>query len=197
MTAFRKSSLHLLVVVVAVLATLTGASLLAPSRAFAGGSGSDVGSNGQHRRPFYVFGHNPNELSEVSGDLGAGANALEPDVMRFSDSAVFGTSNINSQAGPSGLFMYHDHVLATTRFPTTVESWLDSVHDDVVNGSNVALIAFDIKSAAAQSDLGLKLLQAVHSHLNYGAVNVNVIFSVAGMSDNGVFTQIIPLLGPR
>jgi hypothetical protein len=167
----RNRYLHLMVVV-AVLGALFSVSLVQPSRASAGGS------NGQHRRPFYDFGHNPNQLGEVVGDLNAGANALEPDVMRFSDNAVFGTSNINSQAGPSGLFMYHDHVLATTRFPTTVENWLEFVHDSVVGGSNVALIAFDIKSAAAQGDLGLKLLQAVRSHLNYGGVNVNVIFRV-------------------
>ena len=61
--------------------------------------------------------------------LDAGANALEPDVMKFSDSAVFcvGCGYINDSAGPSGLFIYHDDVLVTTRMPLTVEAYLDGV----------------------------------------------------------------------
>ncbi|MCU1345097.1 MAG: hypothetical protein JWL70_1363, partial [Acidimicrobiia bacterium] len=193
----RRSRFLRLTVVVAMLGAVLAATAGKVPNAVAGGSGSDLGSNGQHRRAFYNFGHNPNELSEVTGDLAAGANALEPDVMSFTDAAVAGFTNINSTAGASGLFMYHDHVIAATRLPTTVEDWLEAVHTKVVDGSNVALIAFDIKSAAATSDNGKKLLDAVHAHLNYGGVNVNVIFSVASEADGGVFSQIIPLLGAR
>src|SRR3954452_7368138 len=131
-----------------VLAAVLAASAVNAPRASAGGSSSDLGSNGQHRRPFYIFGHNPNELSEVDGDLAAGANALEPDIMSFTDDAhTPGFTYINPTAKESGLFMYHDHVLVTTRLPTTVEDWLEYVHTKVVNGANVALIAFDTKSA--------------------------------------------------
>ncbi|MDQ1725869.1 MAG: hypothetical protein QOG52_2897, partial [Frankiaceae bacterium] len=140
----------------------------------------------------------PNTFSEVTGDLDAGANALEPDVMSFTDLAMSPSDGqINGHAGPSGLFMYHDHVLLTTRLPDTVESWLDFVHAKVVAGQNVALIAFDIKSAAATAANGPKLLKAVHDHLNFGGVNVNVIFSVGSEDDSAIFSQLIPALGPR
>jgi hypothetical protein len=109
----RRDALVLTFLAVTLLATL---QVAAPA-ARAGGSASDLGSNGQHRRPFYIVGHNPNTLEEVAAFLDAGANALEPDVMKFSDSAVFcvGCGYINDSAGPSGLFIYHDDVLVTTR----------------------------------------------------------------------------------
>src|SRR4051794_26479392 len=106
----------MLMAVVSMMAGVLAVSAARTPAASAGGSGSDLGSNGQHRRAFYDFGHNPNELSEVTDDLAAGANALEPDIMSFTDAAhTPGGTNINSNAGPSGLFMYHDHVLVTTR----------------------------------------------------------------------------------
>ena len=71
------------------------------------------------------------------------------------------------------------------------------MHTQVLAGKNVALIAFDIKSHAATAANGPKLLTAVHDHLNYGGVQVNVIFSVGSRSDGAVFDQLIPALGPR
>src|SRR5690242_10593711 len=128
--ACRPGGRRLLSVAVAMMvasALLATVAVKAPPAA-AGGSPADLGSNGQHRRPFYIFGHNPNELSEVDGDLAAGANALEPDVMSFTDDAhTPGFTYINPTADESGLFMYHDHVLVTTRLPTTVEDWLEYV----------------------------------------------------------------------
>ena len=170
-----------------------------PAPAHAAGVAGSVGKNGAHRRAFYDFGHNPNSLDEMTGDLNAGANALEPDIMSFSDSAeVIGTSDhVNDHKGTSGLFMYHDSVLVTTRLPDTVESWMEAVHQKVLDGKNVALIAFDIKSAAATAANGPKLLAAVHDHLNYGGVHVNVIFSVGSESDGAVFDNLISALSPR
>jgi hypothetical protein len=52
-----------------------------PARA---GQKGGLGRNGQHARPFYIVAHNPNEISDIDAVLAAGANALEPDVMRFS-----------------------------------------------------------------------------------------------------------------
>src|SRR5436189_202635 len=95
-----------------VLAAVLAASAVNAPRASAGGSSSDLGSNGQHRRPFYIFGHNP-------------------------------------------------------------------------------------KGATATVASGGKMVTAVRNHLNYGAVNVNVIFSVAPQDDAAYFDQIIPQLGPR
>jgi len=147
------------------------------------------GRNSQHTRPFYIVAHNPNELSDVDAVLAAGANALEPDIMRFSDATVVGpadTDHVNDHAGPSGLFMYHDHVVITTRLPTTVEDYFDYVHHLIADiGVNIALITLDIKSAAASSGLVLNLQNAVHTHLNYGGVRVNVIYSVGSTSDIG------------
>ena len=39
-------------------------------------------SNGQARRPFWNFAHNPNELTDVDDTIKVGGNALEPDIMR-------------------------------------------------------------------------------------------------------------------
>lgn len=146
-----------------------------------------------YSRPFYIVAHNPNALNEVDTALAAGANALEPDVMRFSDKAEYYVGqHLNDYAGPSGLFMYHDNVLVTSRMPATVEAYLDHVHNLVKSGSNVALIVFDIKSPAATPDFGAKLLLAVRTHLNTDGVWVPVIYSVASTDDGGVFENIIP-----
>lgn len=194
-TRRRRVRVGLLVAASLVAAVLT-ATAVAPTPARAAGVAGSIGANGQHRRAFYNFGHNPNTFNEVSGDLTAGANALEPDVMSFSNDAFGPGGNINATAGASGLFMYHDHVAVTTRMPDTVESWLDFVRSQVVAGTNVALIAFDIKSAAATAANGPKLLTAVHDHLNHDGVAVNVIFSVASEDDSSILSQLIPNLGP-
>ena len=158
------------------------------------------GSNGQNARPFYNVAHNPNALSEATTAFDAGANALEPDIMRFAAGAISPEGvNINSQAGPTGLFMYHDDVLLTTRMPDTVESYFDTVHNLAKAGKNVALITLDIKSPAAQY-LGLdgarKLREAVATHLNYDGVNVNIVYSVGTTADSNYFMDNI-CLGPR
>ena len=157
----------------------------------------DTGLNGAHRRPFYIVAHNPNTLAEARDALAMGANALGPDVMRFSDEAYpLGQEGhiINNEADTSGLFMYHDHVRITTRMPETVEAYLDGLHNEVNNGKNLALIVFDIKKQAATADLGTKLREAVQTHLNYDGVKVNVIYSVGTLDDAAVFDAIIPLL---
>ncbi len=135
-----------------------------------------LGHNGERTRPFYIVAHNPNVPLDVDQALDAGANALGPDVMQFSSSATFLGYVINDYAGPSGLFMYHDNVDFPTRMPTTVEDYLEHVHSKVVSGYNVAMIEMDIKYPARRSVL--QLVDAVHQHLNYGGVNVSVIYGV-------------------
>jgi len=159
---------------------------------------SALGNNGQASRPFYIVGHNPNTFAEVIFDLAYGANALEPDVMRFSNSAkYYADRTINSEADDSGLFIYHDSVEVTTRMPDTLEAYLDYVRALVVGGQNVALITFDIKSPAATKQYGKALQDAVWSHLNHDGVNVNVIYSVGTQDDVAVFEDILPRLKAR
>ncbi len=146
---------------------------------------SPLGSNGQNPRPFYNFGHNPNEITEATEAINAGANALEPDVMHFPNPTCL--IPILGDISPSGLYMYHDPS-CPTRKPATVESWLQNLHTMVKNGSNLALIAFDIKTGAAdylKGSLGdaAKLQNAVNTSLNYDGVQVNIIYSVGSTGD--------------
>jgi hypothetical protein len=158
-------------------------------------------TNGQARRPFWIFAHNPNEMSNVDDTVANGGNALEPDIMFFPNS-VF-CSLFLGKISPSNLYIYHDAGCEiVTRKPDTVEDYLDHVHDVVAGGGNIALIAFDIKSEAAeQPNLVKKLHDAVSAHLNNGkdGVLVNILYSVGSIADEqdggGVFAQIIPLLG--
>jgi len=159
------------------------------------------GNNNQHVKPFYIVAHNPNQVFEAFQALQAGANALEPDVMKFNDSAHDPNGvRINSTAGASGLFMYHDDVSGfpffdqASRMPTTVEEYFDWIHSFAITGTNVALITLDIKSPAANPTLVAALRNAVHQHLNHGTVHVNVIYSVASRSDAAAFSSIAPFL---
>jgi len=118
-------------------------------------------ANGQKKRPFYIVGHNPNTLEEVNGDLDAGANALEPDIMKFNDDAAYSVgSTINQSKGKSGLFVYHDHVKITTRMPMTVEKYFAEIATLIKNGKAIALITVDVKSPVYGS--GAALVTAVH-----------------------------------
>lgn len=168
-------------------------TLFAGALAAAAGQKGARGTNGQHTRPFFIVAHNPNELQNVDDALAAGANALEPDVMKFSDETIVANSqdHPNYHQGPSGLFMYHDDTTKTTRLPTTVEEYFDHVHDAVLSGANVALITLDIKSPAVWYLAPLR--DAVRSHLNHDGVRVNVIYSVATLGDAARFS---PLFNP-
>jgi hypothetical protein len=179
---------------------LTLFAVVASTLIIRGNVAGGIGGNGQHVRPFYNIAHNPNELSEATQALDAGANALEPDLMRFADNAISPTGlNLNAQADDSGLFMYHDDVLITTRMPATVESYFDHVHALVKQGKNVALMVLDIKSNAA-AYLGLdgarRLRTAVATHLNYDGVDVAIVYNVGTTSDSNYFMDNI-CLGPR
>jgi len=154
------------------------------------GTKGGFGRNGQHARPFFIVAHNPNELLNVDQALAAGANALEPDIMKFSDDTTVNDTDdhVNSHAGPSGLFVYHDDTSETSRLPVTVEDYFDHIHEAVLNGANVALITLDIKSPAARY---LATLRAtVLLHLNHGGVNVNIIYSVGTLKDASVFAGV-------
>ena len=157
-------------------------------------------TNGQAPRPFWNFAHNPNEMSDVDETVLFGGNALEPDIMLFPNPSC--EIPILGNTSPSSLYVYHD-ATCPTRKPDTVEEYLDHVHTVVKNGGNIALIAFDIKTKAAQPDLVKKLHDAVLAHLNNGqdGVLVNILYSVGSISDEqhggGVFAQISSILGPN
>ena len=157
-------------------------------------------SNGQHKRPFYVIGHNPNTLEELKGDLDAGANGLEPDMMKFSDKAHSpGGTSINSSKGTSGLFVYHDDVLVTTRAPLTVEKYYYEVAQHILNGRNIALLTIDVKSSVYGS--GPALVNAVHgSFLRVPPAQRPWVIYNTGDNNSAAqkfFKDIAPLLNAR
>jgi hypothetical protein len=144
--------------------------------------------NGADPRPFYIFAHNPNTIGDVEVSLAAGATALEPDVTTADDCdgqtiLVDKDSDIPFNGGDCD--------------DTKLVEWLDAVHNLAIANPQLALIVFDIKSPAASAAHGVEILDAVREHLNFGPVNVNVIFSVATRDDGDAFTNILSQLGER
>src|SRR5262249_28205372 len=135
---------------------------------------SAQGPNGTNPRPFYVIGHNPNTLAMAELALLSGANALEPDVIVLPAGAV-GLPFFLSD--PTGMVIYHDNVLLTARVPLTLEEYLDGVHLLAEQYPQLALIMLDVKPQAAKRENGQKILDAIHQHLNYGDVMLNVIIN--------------------
>jgi hypothetical protein len=178
----------------------TGLSCAAGSQVCYANAPSPPYANGAARRPFYIVGHNPNTMEEVRGDLDAGGNALEPDIMKFSDKAQYNAGKaINDSKGKSGLFVYHDSVLVTTRMPMTVESYFAEVAKLIAAGRNVALITVDVKSPVYGS--GAELVTAVHEAFQSlpAASKPWIIYNTG--DDNGAsdtfFTAIAGMLTER
>lgn len=151
--------------------------------------------NGAAPRPFYVVAHNTNTLEEAELALQHGANALEPDLMILPSGSSLAEAPFTSN--PTGIVVYHDLHLATSRVPLTLDQYLDGIHRLAVAHPNLALIVFDIKPSAALAENGPKILDSIHNHLNFDGVNVNIILSVAERSDGGLFDNILNQLGVR
>ncbi len=153
------------IIAVALLSTLAGAA-----STFADGNPL----NGASRRPFYIFGHNPNTLADARAALSSGANALEPDV----------------QVGDTGeLVIAHGaHEHGRIRFA----DYLDGLRQ-LATQHELALVVFDVKPEAATPAHGVEMVQAIRRHLNTGGIDVCVIISVATRQDGAVFDG---LLGP-
>ncbi len=155
--------------------------------------GSRTVLNGSAPRPFYIFAHNPNTVHDAEVALQAGANALEPDI------TVAEPDTSNPSCGTGVLVSWdssspnRDGLCSDTRFV----DWLVGVHNLAIQYPGLSLIAFDIKSRAADAGHGVVIRDAVRTYLNTGPVNVNVIFSVATEDDGGVFDDILGTLGPR
>jgi hypothetical protein len=153
------------------------------------------GPNGTNPRPFYVIGHNPNTLEMAELALLSGANALEPDVIVLPAGAV-GLPFFLSD--PTGMVIYHDNVSLTARVPLTLEEYLEGVHALAKIHKQLALIQLDVKPQAAKKENGQKILDAVHQHLNYDDVMLNVIINVGNrVPDAELFTDIYSQLGER
>lgn len=180
-----------LALVLTMTALLAGLMLpsSAPTPAQAGASG----------RPFYVFAHNPNRLSDVRSELGHGANALEPDVNTVAATAVPG-------CGATGdLNISHDGFCGD--FPgftgTGLTEYLDGLNKIARGadtglasgvGEKLALVVFDIKPDAATAASGVALLDAIRAHLTKAgtadAVDLTIILSVGTRSDKAVFDRL-------
>ena len=181
-------ALALVLTMTALLAGLVLPSI-APTPAQAGAVG----------RPFYIFAHNPNRLSDVRTELGNGANALEPDVNTVAATAVSGcgaTGALNiSHDGfcggapgftGTGLIDYLDGLNTIARGADT------SLASGV--GERLALVVFDIKPDAATADHGVELLDAIHTHLTRPgtpeAVDLTIILSVGTRDGKAVFDRL-------
>ncbi len=120
--------------------------------------------------PFYVIGHNPNTLPEVKAFLGAGANALEPDV--------------NVYANDSG-WLCISHGEGAPNAPRLTD-FFDDLHKIAADYPNFALVYLDTKPLAAQPMHAPRILTAVRNHLigtGSDRVNLKVIYSVAEYAD--------------
>ena len=174
------SSVSLLTLVAHLLLTLNTVS---PARAE---GGSQTFLNGSAPRPFYIFAHNPNTVHDAEVALQAGANALEPDI------TVAEPDTDNPSCGTGVLvdwdssFPNRDGLCSDTKFV----DWLKGVRELAIQYPGLALIAFDIKSRAAQAKYGEQIRDAVRMYLDTDPVHINVIYSVASESDGGVFDNL-------
>lgn len=137
--------------------------------------------NGSDPRPFYIWGHNPNSFGKIDADLAAGANALEPDITLAVDGTCKGTdTTIADLVDEDSSSPYRGGLCSDTHF----EDWLDHVRAKALEpSSKLALIAFDIKSSAADAQHVKKILDAIRLHLTLAVPNLNVILSVGSIAD--------------
>lgn len=163
------------------------------SAAFAsGGEGSKlIMSNSiAAPRPFYIIGHDPDTFPEAKEFIRCGANGIEPDVNVFAD-------NTNELCVGHGPLLWAGS--AGNNSPN-LTNFLASLHGLAKSDTNFCLVYFDCKSFAATTNLGLKLLTDVRTYLigsNEDRVNLNVIFSVATLKDEAIFSGIAGQLGDR
>jgi hypothetical protein len=82
--------------------------------------------------------------------------------------------------------------------PLTLDEYLEGVHDLAKQYQQLALIQLDVKPQAAKRANGQKILDAIHLHLNYDDVMLNVIINVGNrVPDADLFLDIYSQLGER
>src|SRR5712672_3192007 len=107
--------------------------------------------NGSSPRPFYVVGHNPNTLADVDDALGAGANALEPDIQGMGDCDPGNVLPLRIMHGdPCGA--------DPDDLGPTLDDFLEGIHGMMPKHPQLSLIVFDIKPPAANADRGSQIL---------------------------------------
>jgi hypothetical protein len=131
-------------------------------------------------RPFYIFGHNPNSISDVIDALKAGANAIEPDVNVFEhDQNALCISEV-------GLPLTH---LGGDSDSPTLARYLDDLHAVAQSFPQLACVVFDCKPKVATGTLGLRLLSEIRQRLTYDN-DINIIISVSSLSEFAIFNEI-------
>lgn len=138
-------------------------------------------------RPFYIFGHNPNSISDVIDALKAGANAIEPDVNVFEDNqntlCISEVGIIDTDEG------------GDSDAPTLAQ-YLDDLHVVAQAFPELSCVVFDCKPKVATGAHGAKLLSEVRKRLTYDN-DINIIISVSSLSEFAIFDDIKSILGPR
>jgi hypothetical protein len=139
--------------------------------------------NGSDKRPFYIWGHNPNTPAKVDADLAAGANALEPDITVADDGPCgAGDTTLASLVMEDSSSPYRSGLC----YDTHLVAWLDYVHAKALTpaGAKLALVEFDIKTSAATGAYLTKILDAIRAHLTYGPLsNLSVLLNVGSVDD--------------
>jgi hypothetical protein len=131
------------------------------------------GKAGFGPRPFYVFGHNPNTLSDARDAVQSGANGLEPDVEVYEDDA-------------NRLCISHGTGEASA--PSLAE-YLDGLHPLAVDG-RLAMVVFDCKEEAVSPDHGFDLLMAIRQHLTHDD-DLTAVISVGKIAHGAMFDRVI------
>jgi glycerophosphoryl diester phosphodiesterase len=133
-------------------------------------------------RPFYLVGHNPNRIEKVLAALDAGANAIEPDVNVFEH---------------DGDALCINHGEGGRDAPSLVQ-FLSDLHAVAAQRPALSLVVFDCKPKVATPEHTRALLDAVRTHLTRDqGTALNVVISVASLSEARAFDGIRALLGPR
>jgi glycerophosphoryl diester phosphodiesterase len=137
-------------------------------------------------RPFYVMAHNPNTIKDVRDALAKGANCVEPDVNVYDDTT---DQLCISEAGLTG------NASGDSDSPSLVD-FLNGLRQAADDFPHLALVVFDTKSPAVSASNGLAMLTAIREHLTKDT-NLNVIISVADLSQTAMFDSIKNRLRPR
>jgi hypothetical protein len=138
-------------------------------------------------RPFYVVGHNPDTIADVHTALDAGANAIEPDLNMYrhlpEEFCISEAGLLDPDGGGA---------------PTTpsLEQFLTDLHDIAVQRPELALVIFDCKPKVATAEHGVRLLNKIRTLLTFDT-GLNVILSVANLSETAMFQTMGSTLGPR
>ena len=139
------------------------------------------------KRPFWVVGHNPNSKSSAEAFLGAGANALEPDVMAWPSK----TCAIQH----TGLAIAHDPECNAS--PTDLIQYLKDL-SDLADKYTLGLVIFDVKSQAATPDAAYapstayakQLVDAVQENLLVKHPDMRIVLSVGTTEDAAFFDSL-------